>query len=115
MGLYADCSSPGEVFLAQKAGFDLSLSTYTGNYESREDLETALKAGMIINLDDYHRLDDLLELGKPEILSFRINPGIGRGGFEGIVTGGTDAKFGIPYEETERAYKIAKKAGIQLC
>ena len=44
---------------------------------------------MIINLDDYHKLDGLLAEarqgndGPPLTLSFRINPGIGRGGFEG--------------------------------
>ncbi|RMG22071.1 MAG: diaminopimelate decarboxylase, partial [Methanobacteriota archaeon] len=112
-GLYADCSSPGEVFLARKAGFEMSLSTYTGNYESIADLKAAFDAGMIINLDDFHRLNDLLTVGKPKIISFRINPGIGRGGFEGITTGGTDAKFGIPYEKTREAYESALKAGFK--
>lgn len=111
-GLFADCSSPGEVFLAKKAGFDLSRSTYTGNFESQDDLCFAVKHGLIINLDDFARLDDLLQYGRPDVLSFRINPGIGRGGFEGIVTGGTDAKFGFPYEQVRTAYEEALKKGF---
>lgn len=112
-GLGADCSSPAELYIAQKIGFPLNKSTYTGNYESTADLKTAVESGIRINLDDYHRLNELLSFTKPELISFRINPGIGRGGFEGIVTAGTDAKFGIPYEEVNEAYKKALDAGIR--
>lgn len=112
-GLGADCSSPAELHIAQKIGFPMNKSTYTGNYESRSDLEAAVAAGIQINLDDHHRLPELLELTHPEFISFRVNPGIGRGGFEGIVTGGADAKFGIPYEQVHEAYRSALEAGIK--
>ncbi|GAB4338770.1 MAG: diaminopimelate decarboxylase [Calditrichia bacterium] len=111
-GLVADCSSPAEVWIARKCGFDMINSTYTGNFETVEDYTAAVEAGMIVNLDDI-RVDDLLKAGRPEVLSFRINPGIGRGGFEGIITGGTDAKFGIPYEKAEEAYRTALAAGFK--
>lgn len=111
-GVGADCSSPLELRLAKCMGFDLSASTYTGNYESSEDLQRAMAEKVNLNLDDYHRLPDILEYGKPPVLSFRVNPGVGRGGFEGIVTGGNDAKFGFPYEEVRTAYQMAKEAGI---
>jgi diaminopimelate decarboxylase len=113
-GIGADCSSPLELLLAQKADFPLDRSTYTGNYESEEDLRTAVASGVNLNLDDYKRLDDLEKWGiVPEFISFRINPGIGRGGFEQIVTGGADAKFGFPYEETRAAYQRAKELGVK--
>ncbi|MFK8137550.1 MAG: diaminopimelate decarboxylase [Bdellovibrionales bacterium] len=112
-GIGADCSSPLELKLSQKMGFDMTRSTYTGNYESMYDFNTAFESGVNINLDDHERLDDLLKVGVPEFISFRINPGIGRGGFEQIVTGGTDAKFGMPYEQTRIAYQKAKKAGVK--
>lgn len=112
-GLGADCSSPAELYIALKLGFPLNKSTYTGNYESTSDLKSVAESGIRINLDDHHRLNELLKLAKPELISFRINPGIGRGGFEGIVTAGTDAKFGIPYEEVHEAYQCALDAGIK--
>lgn len=112
-GIGADCSSPLELRLAKQVGFPMDRSTYTGNYESPEDLTRALESGINLNLDDYHRIDDLLKIGVPEFVSFRINPGIGRGGFEQIVTGGADAKFGFPYEKTREAYKKAKEAGVK--
>ena len=112
-GLGADCSSPVEAKLAQVMGFSMDRSSYTGNFESSSDFQAPLEARMIINLDDYHRLDDLLGQGSPPVLSFRINPGIGRGAFEGITTGGNDAKFGIPYKKVRKAYQLAQKKGLR--
>ncbi|KAA3602029.1 MAG: diaminopimelate decarboxylase [Calditrichaeota bacterium] len=112
-GLGADCSCEGEIFIAEKLGFSMKDSIYTANYQLEEDLARASQKGIILNLDDYNQLDELCKISKPEIISFRINPGIGRGGFEGIVTGGTDAKFGFPYEETEKAYRKALDLGIK--
>ena len=114
LGLGADCSSPAEAKLARALEFPMAISTYTGNFESKSDFQIALENQMKINLDHHGKLDDLMAHDKrPPVLSFRINPGIGRGGFEGIITGGTDAKFGIPYEQTGEAYRLAKQKGIE--
>lgn len=112
-GTGADCASPGELDLALKAGFDRKSILYTGNYESPADLKTALDARVPLNLDDQTSLERLAKLGLPELLSFRINPGIGKGGFEAIITGGTDAKFGIPYEKAMDAYLRAAELGVR--
>lgn len=112
LGAGMDCSSPLELAFAQKAGVSSEKLMYTGNYESVSDLASAVKAGAAVNLDDFTSLERLKRAGVPGRISFRINPGIGRGGFEGIITGGTDAKFGIPYEEARKAYKSAQKMGI---
>lgn len=112
-GFGVDCSSPFELFVAQKTGFKKSATMYTGNYESPEDLDFALKYAGLINLDDLSSFFRIKELSLPEIISFRINPGIGKGGFEGITTGGVDAKFGIPYEKAREAYETAFKCGVK--
>lgn len=112
-GLLVDCSSPFELLIADMAGFSKNSIMYTGNYESREDLEYALKFAELINLDDITSFDRLKSIKIPEIISFRINPGIGKGGFEGVVTGGVDAKFGIPYEKALEAYKPAYDSGVR--
>ena len=108
----ADCSSPIELELTKKAGFDADKILYTGNYESFSDLENAYNSKVTLNLDDINSFKRLVQIAVPERIAFRINPGIGRGGFEGIVTGGTDAKFGIPYERAFSAYKLAKDSGV---
>ncbi|MCX6147506.1 MAG: diaminopimelate decarboxylase [Candidatus Kapabacteria bacterium] len=108
-----DCSSPIEFKLSKHAGFQNNNILYTGNYESIEDLETVAFENVKLNLDDINSFKRLATINVPELVSFRINPGIGRGGFEGITTAGTDAKFGIPYEKAYEAYKLAKEAGVK--
>jgi diaminopimelate decarboxylase len=112
-GMGADCSSPYELEMTKRMGFPMERSTYTGNYESPSDLKAAVESGITVNLDDHTRLDELLSFGKPSLLSFRINPGVGRSSYEGTTTAGTDAKFGIPYEKTREAFKKALDAGVE--
>ena len=52
--LGCDCSSPGELFAASKAGLNMSDCVYTGNYESLEDLQIAYDSGAEINLSLIH-------------------------------------------------------------
>ena len=112
-GLKVDCSSPFELLLSEKCGFSKDRIMYTGNYESPEDLDYATKKAGLINLDDVLSFERLKKVCIPEIVSFRINPGIGKGGFEGVVTGGVDAKFGVPYESAEEAYRLALNEGVK--
>ncbi len=111
-GAGVDCSSPIEYLLARKAGFDHAEILYTGNYEAVEEFSEIDIDKIKVNLDDISSFRRIIKAGKPGIISFRINPGIGRGGFEGITTAGTDAKFGVPYEMAQEGYKLAKDAGI---
>lgn len=110
--LGGDCSSPGELVVAEKAGMKPEECLYTGNYESPDDLKAALHSGVCINLDDITSFNRLKSLGLPKRLSFRINPGFGKGTFSQVVTGGRDAKFGVPKEDITEAYELAANEGV---
>ncbi|MCK4641249.1 MAG: diaminopimelate decarboxylase [Candidatus Marinimicrobia bacterium] len=112
-GYGMDCVSPGELKLALQAGVKPENILYTGNYESPDDLKAAFDSGAKINLDDISSLYRLLKIGKPELITYRINPGKGNGKYEEITTGGDKAKFGVPYEKAVTAYKNAIDAGIK--
>lgn len=113
LGSGVDCSSPFELLLALRAGFESNDIIYTGNYESIEDLRLVSKYNIRINLDDISSYKRLKQVCTPGFVSFRVNPGIGKGGFEGITTGGADAKFGVPYELLQQAYSAALKDGVR--
>lgn len=114
LGAGADCSSPIEYKVARLAGFEDKNILYTGNYELPEDFsDVAFSDDSKINLDDITSFNRLKKVNLPKRISFRINPGVGRGGFEGITTAGTEAKFGIPYEKAIDAYKLAQDNGIE--
>ena len=109
--LGCDCSSPGELFVANKTGIPTKKCLYTGNYESSDDLKAALGSGCHINLDDIQSFHRLAQIRVPEEISFRVNPGFGSGRFKEITTGGENAKFGIPKEKIVEAYRLAQAHG----
>ena len=87
---------------------------FSGNFLSDEDIKKGLDSGVIFNLDDISLLPRVLKFGKPEILSFRVNPGYGRSNVGEFVTNaGPNAKFGVHPDQVTQAYKLAKEAGIK--
>jgi len=115
-GSYLDCSSRVELEIAKRLGLRGNQIMFTSNYTCREDLIFAKELGAIINLDDISIIDDLAKLGKmPELLCFRLNPGIGKTDSETVsnVLGGPDAKFGIPPFQIVEAFKKAKDFGVK--
>lgn len=112
-GGWADCSCPAEIYEASVAGFPVERMLYTGNYNSREELEFAVKSGVTINFDDGTLIDKLPSGSKPEMVCFRINPGMGKGGKEGLVFAGPDSKFGSPEKVALAGYRRAKEIGVK--
>jgi len=108
-----DCASPGEIETARRAGIASENCIYTGNYESLADLEYALDAGININLDDISSLERLNRIRLPKRISFRLNPGFGKGMFNQINTGGKTAKFGVRRRDILSAYQRAYDLGIR--
>jgi len=77
-GSFLDCSSLTELKLAEMIGVIGEKIMFTSNYTSKEDLIYAKHLNAIINLDDISLIEDLKSIGMPHILSFRLNPGIGK-------------------------------------
>ncbi|MFH1853244.1 MAG: diaminopimelate decarboxylase [Candidatus Neomarinimicrobiota bacterium] len=111
--LGTDCASPGEIHATRLAGIATSDSIYTGNFESPGDLIYAIESGININLDDISSLERLARIGLPPRVSFRLNPGFGKGMFSQITTGGEKAKFGVPRHLIIDAYCRAQSLGIK--
>jgi diaminopimelate decarboxylase len=112
-GAFADCSCPAEIYEALLAGFRADHMLYTGNYNSRDELEYAIRSGVPVNLDDGALVSKLPTGIAPDVVCFRINPGMGRGGSEGLVFAGPDAKFGSTEEVALKGYLAAKKLGVK--
>ncbi len=112
-GAGADCASPGELRAAARAGFAPADISYTGNFESSDDLAAARDGALYLNLDSLEAFERLRRLGVPETLGFRVNPDEGRGAFAQINTGGELSKFGLSLDEVEAAYSRARAAGVK--
>lgn len=119
VGAGADCASPAEIFIALRAGFKPEDILYSGNYNSDEELEYACRKKVKINLDDVPFVDRIMELHReknvplPLVICFRLDAGTGKGKFDGLITSGANAKFGIGREGIIEAYEKARGYGFK--
>ena len=112
-GVGCDVASANEIRLAKKCGVAGKDILFSGNNLSVDDFDAAVENQVLCNLDDITLLDPLLKRTTPPMISFRINPGIGKSNVhDSDIMAGPDAKFGIPWEKTREAYQKAKEAGI---
>jgi len=107
----ADVSSIGEIYLAKKAGIDYDKMLFSPNNIDLNEFKYAIRNNIAINFDDINQFNLLHKF--PDKVSFRINPGIGRGEFKEITTGGRNTKFGINVDTAISAYKLAKSKNIK--
>ncbi len=112
-GACLDAVSPGEVYLARRGGFPPGRILFTGTSVGDEELGYLLGEGVVINVDSLSQLRRLLRIAVPEALSVRVNPELGAGHHEHVITAGRDSKFGVWEEDSIRAYDEAKGAGVR--
>ncbi|MEK7673123.1 MAG: diaminopimelate decarboxylase [Patescibacteria group bacterium] len=105
-----DASSSSETWLTQKLG---KAGMFTGNYTTAAELKLAKDAGYMLNLDDITMIPFLKEIGVPEFMSLRINPGVGNATIESNVFAGPNAKYGVPFERAAEAYKALADLGVK--
>ena len=113
MGAYLDVVSPGEVFLALKSGFTPERILFTGTSVRNDELEFLAKSNVTLNVDSLSQLERLLKLKVPQFLSIRVNPEVGAGHHDHVVTAGKHSKFGLWEADAVKAYEIAKDAGVE--
>lgn len=113
LGAGMDASSVPEIQFAAAAGVPRDKIMFSPNFASVSELRYALDAGVMINFDDIGQFETLSRFGVPKSISFRLNPGFGKGEFPGITLSGPDSKFGIPESSILEAYGMAKKSGVR--
>ena len=110
-GFGADASSEAEAWITRKLD---GAGMYTGNYTTEQEFRFVRSlGGLALNLDDITMLPTIRKMGVPEFLSFRVNPGISRGGMKSLFLAGPDAKYGVPLKDIVWAYKQARAMGTR--
>jgi diaminopimelate decarboxylase len=94
-GLLVDAMSPGEIYLEMKAGFKPEEILFISNNVSDEEMLYAIKAGILVSVDSISQLEKYGKLNKGGRVAIRINPGVGAGHHEKVVTAGKNTKFGV--------------------
>jgi diaminopimelate decarboxylase len=107
-----DIVSAGELFRALKAGGDPKKIVFSGVGKKKEEIEYALKSGILMfNVESEDEMVALNEIGagigKKAPISLRINPDIDPQTHPYISTGMKKAKFGVDIKHSLETYKKA--------
>ncbi|MGI6333715.1 MAG: diaminopimelate decarboxylase [Saccharofermentanales bacterium] len=113
-GLAADAMSPGEIVVLEQAGFRPDQIFFVPNNVSADELRFAAERQILTSLDS---LDQLELMGKTlpgSRVAIRINPGVGAGHHEKVVTAGERSKFGISGDQLFQAGCVADQYGLRI-
>jgi diaminopimelate decarboxylase len=108
-----DAVSPGEVYIALQAGFKPEEILFTGTSVSDDEMNYLLEEGVRMNIDSISQMRKLLGSTTPETVSLRVNPEVGAGHHEHVITAGPDVKFGVWESQALEAYQMALDAGVE--
>lgn len=98
-----DIVSPGELYTAVNAGFDMSKAFFHGSNKTDDDIALGLEKGVgYFIVDNVFELEELSRQAKAKGVTqkilMRVTPGIDPHTQEKINTGRVDSKFGAPIE-----------------
>ena len=112
-GFGIDCSSMAELVLAERVGMRGEEIMFTSNDTPAYEYKKAIELGAIVNLDDFGHIKYLEEqVGLPELVCFRYNPGALKEG-NSIIGHPEEAKYGFTREQLFDGYKILRDKGIK--
>jgi len=112
-GFGIDCSSMAELVLAERVGMRGEEIMFTSNDTPAYEYKKAIELGAIVNLDDFGHIKYLEEqVGLPELVCFRYNPGALKEG-NAIIGHPEEAKYGFTREQLFEGYKILRDKGIK--
>ncbi len=113
-GMLIDAVSPFEVRLCLAVGFAPERILATGNNTSPEELRWYLAQGVPVNVGSLVELEHFGALNPGGRVAVRINPDIGAGHHNHVITGGPDSKFGIYHTERERIGEVLARHKLRL-
>lgn len=113
-GFGCDSVSPGEIYLARRAGYLPEEIWFTCSNVSDEDLRAIGDPRIVINVNSMSEIDRCLKLDLANPIALRANPDIGAGHHHDVVTAGGGVKFGIDLAEIESARMLVEDAGRKV-
>ncbi len=114
-GLVVDAMSPGELHMVQDwAGFSSEEILYVCNNVSADELRNAVDRGVLVSVDSLSQLELLGGVAPGGEAVVRLNPGIGAGHHQKVVTGGKESKFGVSLEDIPELRRILERYDLKL-
>jgi diaminopimelate decarboxylase len=112
-GAGAEVVSEGELELALRLGFAGQEVLFTSNSKRPSEIERALEAGAVLNVDSEDELEQVAANARAKKtsarISFRLNPAVDPHTHAKIATGVVDSKFGLHFSDGT-ALRAVKRA-----
>jgi diaminopimelate decarboxylase len=113
-GLRVDAMSPGEIYVNLLAGYKPQEILYISNNVSEDEFRYAIDAGVKVSVDSVSQLELFGRINPGGRVAFRLNPGVGAGHHEKVVTGGQKTKFGIELSSIPRVIQISTEYNLKI-
>lgn len=113
-GMYADAMSPGEILVLEKAGYSSEQIFFVPNNVDENEFRFALERDILISCDSLDQVELLGSISQGSSLAVRINPGVGAGHHEKVVTAGKKTKFGIGMDKIDRLRQLLDRYDLHL-
>jgi diaminopimelate decarboxylase len=114
LGAGLDAVSLEEVQLGLLAGFQPEEIIFTPNCVDIAEIETAMRYGVLINIDDIEALEYMGMYHPEQAVCIRVNPHLMAGGNMNISVGHIDSKFGISIHQIPLVLRIVKRLNIKV-
>lgn len=113
-GFGCDAVSPGEIHLARRARFKPGQIWFTCSNVSDDDLRAIADPRIVINVNSMSEIDRCLAVELQNPMALRVNPDVGAGHHQDVVTAGGGVKFGIELAEVESARMTIEDEGRKV-
>ncbi len=113
-GVNCDAMSTGEITMLLHAGFPKEKIFFVPNNVSEEELQFAIDHGIMTSLDSLSQLETFGKLNRGGSCAVRLNPGVGAGHHDKVITAGKKTKFGIAEEDIDQIFEIADRYDLTI-
>ena len=113
-GLNCDAMSEGEIRLLQKAGFPSDRILFVPNNVSDDELRYAYENNILTSLDSIDQVRSWGRIAPGSEIAVRLNPGVGAGHHQKVVTAGKNTKFAITDDQIDLLLQTAAEFDLKI-
>lgn len=113
-GVGIDAVSPAELLLALRLGFAPGNVLFSANNMTNSEMHFAHQQGVLLNIGELSRLEAYGEAYPGSEVCIRLNPQVGAGHHEHVITAGSDSKFGIPVQFMPQIQEVLDRHDLRL-
>lgn len=114
-GVNCDAMSVGEIKILLKAGFPSEQIFFVSNNIDATEMQFAIDNNIMISLDSLDQLRLFGSINRGGKCAVRLNPGVGAGHHEKVVTAGKKTKFAIQEADVDKIFEIADEYDLTIC